>query len=209
VGGEPIGVAISPIDGTTFVANSNINSSSVSSFGAADVSTLQVNVTTTEGANPVAVAVDYVDQIALVANAGGSNVTVLNIAQVPPFVQTQASVSSQPTGVAFDPSTGNFIVPASLTNTLYYLNPTSGANSQGRVGIGPTSIAFNYLTNTIVTVNNASNTVSVVDATTQTVRANLSLLGAFLGSVAIVPNTNMCLIVDQVNNRLLIVPLPN
>jgi hypothetical protein len=37
----------------------------------------------------------------------------------------------------------------------------------------------------------------------------MSLQGAFLGSVAIVPNTNMCLIVDQVNNRLLFVPLPN
>ncbi len=209
VGGEPIGVAISPIDGTTLVTNSNINSSSISSFGAADIATLTVNVTSANGANPVAVAIDAIDQLALVTNAGGGNASLLNISQSPPVVQSQTNVSTQPTGVAFDPSSGNFIVAASLNNTLYFVNPTTGTSNAARVGIGPSSVAFNYLTNTAVTVNNASNTVSVIDATTQTVRANLSLQGAFLGSVAIVPNSNLCLIVDQVNNRLLLVPLPN
>jgi DNA-binding beta-propeller fold protein YncE len=209
VGGEPIGVAISPIDGTTFVANSNINSSSVSSFVATNISDLVVNATGAQGANPVALAVDPIDQLVLVANAGGSNVTTLDISQSPPVVKSTAPVQSQPTGVAFDSSTQNFLVVASLNNFLYVLNPTTGNVNAARVGIGPTSVAFNYLTNTAVTVNSGTNTVSVVDMTTQNVRANLSLPGAFLGSVAIVPNTNLCLIVDQQNNRLLLLPLPN
>jgi DNA-binding beta-propeller fold protein YncE len=209
VGGEPIGVAMSPIDGTTLVVNSNINSSSVSSFLPTDLTTLTVNLTATQGANPVAVAIDPIDQLALVVNAGGSSVSVLDISVVPPSLKSTAPVSTQPTGVAFDPSTLNFLVAASLNNSLYFLNPNSGNVSAARVGIAPTSVAYNYLTNTAVTVNSGTSTVSVVDATTQNVRANMSLQGAFLGSVAIVPNTNLCLIVDQVNNRLLLVPLPN
>jgi YVTN family beta-propeller protein len=209
VGGQPIGVAISPIDGTTFVANSDVNSSSVASFGAADIPNLVVNFTGTRGANPVALAVDPIDQIVLVANAGGNTVTALDMTQTPPTIKSTAPVLSQPTSVAFDSSTLNFIVAASTNNALYVLNPTTETTNAARVGIGPTAVAFNYLTNTAVTVNSASNTVSVMDMTTQNVRANLSLGGAFLGSVAIVPNTNLCLIVDQLNNRLLMVPLPN
>jgi hypothetical protein len=60
-----------------------------------------------------------------------------------------------------------------------------------------------------VTVNNASGTISVMDINDGRVKSNFALKGAFLGSVAIVPNTNVCLIVDQVNNRLLFVPMPD
>jgi DNA-binding beta-propeller fold protein YncE len=209
VGGQPIGVAISPIDGTAFVANSNVNSSNVSSFGATDLANLSVNITPTQGANPVALAFDPVDQLLLVANAGGNNVTVMDTTQIPPVVKSTAPVISQPTSVAFDPSTGNFLVAASLTNQIFFLNPVSDSVTSARIGIAPASLAYNFLTNTAVTVNTGSNTVSVIDVTNGAVRANMSLQGAFLGSVAIVPNTNMCLIVDQVNNRLLFVPLPN
>ena len=150
------------------------------------------------GASPVAVAIDVADLQALVANAGGNDVTLLDISVSPPNVLGTISIFSQPTGIAFDPLNKVLVVTASLNNTLFFVNPATNLTSSARIGINPSSIAFNYLTNTIVTVNNASGTVSVMDANTRTTVGNLAITGAFLGSVAIVPNTNLCLIVDQV-----------
>jgi len=210
VGGEPIGVAISPIDGTAFITNSSLNSDSVSSFATVGAATTAPSpVSTTAGVNPVAIAVDPVDLFALVVNAGGGNAMLLDISQSPPVVTATATIASQPTGVAYDPVNDLFIVAASLSNSLSFLNPTTQQISTARVGINPSAVAFNYLTNTAVTVNVASGTISVMDVTNRTVASNFALKGAQLGSVAIVPNTNIALVVDQVNNRLLIVPLPN
>jgi DNA-binding beta-propeller fold protein YncE len=207
VGGEPIGVAVSPIDGTTFVTNSNSNSNSLTTFTAGTPG--NGSSITPVGVSPVAVALDPFDQVALVLNAGGNNVNLLDISVNPPVITGSVSVFSQPTGVAFDPVNNIFIVTASLNNSLFFINPNTHQVSSARIGINPSAIAFNYISNTIVTVNNASGTISVMDATDRRVRSNLALKGAFLGSVAIIPNTNLCLIVDQVNNRLLFVPLPN
>ncbi len=208
VGGEPIGVAISPNDGTVFITNSNLNSDTVSSFNATLGSATTV-LTTTVGQSPVAIAVDPVDLVALVANAGEDSVQLLDISTSSPSVLTTVTVSSQPTGVAFNSSNNTFIVAASLSNSLFFYSPSSGLTTTARIGINPSAIAYNYLTNTAVTVNNASGTISVMDITDRRVRANFALKGAFLGSVAIVPNTNIAIIVDQVNNRVLFVPLPN
>ena len=207
VGGEPIGVAISPIDGTTFVTNSNSNSDTLTTFAAGTPA--NGSAVTPVGVSPVAIALDPFDQIALVLNAGGNNVNLLDISVSPPVVIGSLPVFSQPTGVTFDPVNNIFIVTASLNNSLFFINPVTHQVSSSRIGINPSAIAFNYITNTIVTVNNASGTISVMDATDRRVRSNFALKGALLGSVVIIPNTNLCLIVDQVNNRLLIVPLPN
>jgi DNA-binding beta-propeller fold protein YncE len=78
-----------------------------------------------------------------------------------------------------------------------------------RVGINPTSVAFNYLSSTIVTVNSISNTISVLDITDARVHANMGLKASQLGSIAIHPRTNIAAVVDQANNRLLLIPMPN
>ncbi|MFZ0821586.1 MAG: hypothetical protein WAM91_16095 [Candidatus Acidiferrales bacterium] len=208
VGDEPIGVAISTLDGTTFVTNSNANSDSVSSF-LAGTATLPTPNVTAVGVSPVAVAVDPFDLQALVANAGSNTVTLLDISAPIPNVISTFPVFSQPTSVVFDPVAKLFIVTASLNNSLFFINGATNQTSSARIGINPSAVAYNYLTNTIVTVNNASGTISVMDISDGRVKSNFPLKGAFLGSVAIIPNTNICLIVDQVNNRLLFVPLPD
>jgi DNA-binding beta-propeller fold protein YncE len=208
VGGEPIGVAISPIDGTTFVTNSNSNSDTVATFSATSPGSSPVSFVAA-GVAPAAIAIDIFDQVALVANAGANNVTLMDISSIPPSSLGSLPVFSQPTSVAFDPVNKVFIVAASLNNSLFFINPVSFQSASARVGINPSAIAFNYLTNTIVTVNEASGTISVMDATDRRVRSNMAIKGAFLGSVAIVPNTNIAIIADMVNNRVLFVPLPN
>jgi DNA-binding beta-propeller fold protein YncE len=209
VGIEPIGVDISPVDGTTLVTNSNVNSNSVTEFGAGEGPSAVTTLVGVCGA-PVAVAINPYDQQALVACAastGGSNIFLLNISSAPPSAISQATGPNQPTGVAFDPVTKLYVVTSSLGNSVFFINPANNQITSARDGINPFSIAFNYLTNTIVTVNALSNTVSVMDFGTRRVISNMGLKGALLGAVAILPRSNLVLIVDQVNNRLLMVPL--
>lgn len=207
VGIEPIGVAIDPLTGTTLVTNSNANSNSVSSFNVTQLGSATVN-TTNVGGGPVAVGVDTYDQLALVAAATGSSLTLLDISQTPPAATASLSGPNQPTSVAWDPVTKLFIVNSSLGNNLFFVNATSQQLSANRTGINPTSIAYNYLSSTIVSANSASSTISVMDITDGKIKANIGLKNSQLGAIAIVPKTNLALLVDQANNRLLLLPLP-
>jgi DNA-binding beta-propeller fold protein YncE len=77
-----------------------------------------------------------------------------------------------------------------------------------RSGINPTSIAYNFASGTLVTVNTASGTFSVMDMISRTIRDVLSIPGAPQFSVDIHPRTNLAVVVDQANNRVLLLPLP-
>jgi DNA-binding beta-propeller fold protein YncE len=209
-GVEPLGVAIDQTTGLALVTNSNANSNSITSFSASILAaTNTVQTSGSNGANPVSIAVDTVDQKALVANASGGTVTILDTSQTPPSPVASISGLSQPTSVAFDPVNKVFIVAASLGNAIFFVDPTSQQSNSVRVGINPTSVAYNYLTSTIVTVNSISSTISVLDITDLHVHANMGLQASQLGSVAIHPRTNIAAVVDSVNNRLLLIPMPN
>jgi YVTN family beta-propeller protein len=207
VGIEPIGVAIDPLTGTALVANSNANSNSISSFTVTQLGSATVN-TTNVGGGPVAVAIDTYDQLALVAAATNSSLTLVDISQTPPAATASLSGPNQPTAVAWDPVTKFFITNSSLGNTIFFVNASNQQLSANRAGINPTSLAYNYLTSTIVTANSASSTVSVMDITDGKIKANIGLKNSQLGSIAIVPKTNLALLVDQANSRLLLLPLP-
>lgn len=207
VGIEPTGVAISPLDGTVFVANFNGNSNSVSSFSATAAAG-QTATDTAVGSGPVAVAIDPVGQTAAVADASSSQITLLDLSNGSVTVAATLSGPDQPAGIVFDPVNKVYISTSSLGNNLIFLDPVTQQLRSTRIGINPTSIAYNFETSTIVTVNSLSSTVSVMDINDQHVKANLGLMGSLLGAVAIHPRTNLIYIVDQQNSRLLIVPLP-
>jgi len=207
VGIEPIGVAISPLDGTVFVANFNGNSNSVSSFSATAAAG-QTATDTAVGSGPAAVAIDPVGQTAAVADASSSQITLLDLSNGSVTVAATLSGPDQPAGIVFDPVNKVYISTSSLGNNLIFLDPVTQQLRSTRIGINPTSIAYNFETSTIVTVNSLSSTVSVMDINDQHVKANLGLMGSLLGAVAIHPRTNLIYIADQQNSRLLIVPLP-
>ena len=93
-----------------------------------------------------------------------------------------------------------------------------------RVGINPTAIAYNFRTSTLVSTNTASHTISVADFLAQKIRAVLTLppataansylaltlafQGALQYAVDIHPFTNIAVIADTANGRVLFVPLP-
>ena len=77
-----------------------------------------------------------------------------------------------------------------------------------RVGINPFSIAYNYQTGTMLTINSTSNTMSVVDAQTFSTQATLGLSSQSQFSAAMDNVSNTAVVVDQNNNRVLIVAMP-
>jgi DNA-binding beta-propeller fold protein YncE len=110
----------------------------------------------------------------------------------------------------FDPavSPGLFYITSSDGNVIGAFNPDNSQVQQIRVGINPTSIAYNMQTGTIVTVNTISNTISVIDSQTFKTRGTFGIGGSPQFSVAIHPRTNMAVIADQANNRVVLYPLP-
>jgi DNA-binding beta-propeller fold protein YncE len=76
------------------------------------------------------------------------------------------------------------------------------------VGFNPTSLDYNYRTSTLVTANALSQTLSVMDYLTGKVKAVIPLPVSQQFAVAIDPATNRAIVVDQNNNRVVIMPLP-
>jgi DNA-binding beta-propeller fold protein YncE len=137
---------------------------------------------------------------------------------------TAATTTSTPTGVVFDPAGGGvttgstgastqapgvFYSTGSEGNTIYVFNPSTGVATPAAVGINPTSLAVNPNTGTLLTVNSISNTISVLDTQTLKTVATMGVIGSTQFAAAIHPLTNMAVITDSTNNRLLILPLPN
>jgi DNA-binding beta-propeller fold protein YncE len=88
------------------------------------------------------------------------------------------------------------------------VSPSSLVATLVRVGINPTSLDYNPQTSTLVTVNSLSHTLSVMDFQTSQVKALLGVDGSSQFSVAIQPQTNLAVIADTKNNRVLLIPLP-
>jgi len=131
---------------------------------------------------------------------------------------SSGSVSGTPTGIVFDPAVitgtanpGVFFANSSGTNTITEFNPDTGTGSSVNVGINPTSLAVNPQTGALLTSNTVSNTASVVDIASSPFRTleTLGIPGSQTFGVAIDPFTNLAVIVDQANQRVLLFPMPN
>ena len=143
------------------------------------------------------------------------------------------SVTSTPNGIVFNPAvlagaaltstpgvppivttgtsnSGLFYVNSSGGNVISSFNPDSGQPVQTSVGINPTALAVNPQTGAILTSNFGGKSASVVDTVTNPKAVQtLGLPGSAQFGVAIDQFTNLAVIVDTANNRVLLVPMPN
>ena len=224
VGSQPNGVAINQETGIAVVANTGSNTVSAvnlmpllaSPVGAVTTSSVAVDQ------SPIAVAVDpdrgtdnrgLAVVTALLLNGASSPFGVLDVVDIGATVPVKGTsvttpVQATPTGVVFDPATTNFYATSSQGNLITAFNPDTGNSQSIRVGINPTSLAYNFRTSTILTVNALSNTISIVDSQTFRTRATLGIGGSSQFAAAIHPVTNLAVITDQTNNRVLLLPLP-
>jgi DNA-binding beta-propeller fold protein YncE len=221
VGTSPLGVAINQDTGAAVIANNGSNTVSLIDLTASTPKA--VNATVDQ--QPIAVAIDPdrgtnghgLAIVTALVQSGISTVTgaldVVDIGTGTPVRNANATASfltAAPTGIVFDAavSPGLFYVTESDGNLIGAFNPDTGQVTPIRVGINPTSIAYNLQTGTILTVNTASNTISVIDSQTFKTRGTFGISGSPQFAAAIHPRTNMAVIADQVNNRVILYPLP-
>ncbi|MBI3404038.1 MAG: hypothetical protein HY046_01095 [Acidobacteria bacterium] len=202
VGSGPLGVAIDPDSANAIVANSTANTVSVFP---SDIGGTPTTITVEQ--RPTAIAIDAVRGRAAVAHTTQNSVVFVAITGG--ATAGRATGFQVPSGIVYDPVRDKYIVASSLLNNLALLDPVSFQSQSVRVGINPTSIAYNRHSSTVVTVNTASNTMSVLDYNSLQVEDVFSIMAAPLFAVEIHPRTNIAVVVDQANNRILLVPLPH
>jgi DNA-binding beta-propeller fold protein YncE len=144
------------------------------------------------------------------------------------LVVGRTSGVAQPTGVVYDSLNHVFLVSDSLNNNIVIVSPLTFVPVFVRGGFNPSSIAYNLQTSTIVAVNAATGTLSVLDylcppstatpaCTSPQVRSTIGLVGSQISATAplgaktvdIDPLLNVAVLVDSENNRVLLIPLPN
>jgi len=203
---KPIGIAVHPGSGLVVVADSNASQLSLFDIASpATPSTLAVDV------GPSAPAIDPTRNIAAVAEAGSDKVVIVDLGAKQ--ILSRITGTALPTGAIYDPDTDNFLVASSTTNNIYsfHVDPASGLYSAPvgfSVGFNPTSLDYNYRTSTLVTGNALSQTLSVMDYLSGKVKAIIPISVSQQFGVAIDAATNRAVVVDQNNDRILIVPLP-
>ncbi|MGA7851952.1 MAG: hypothetical protein WCA15_01420 [Candidatus Acidiferrales bacterium] len=183
---------------------------------------------------PLAVAIDPAPNNDPSQNVGavtiGSQTSAIDLLVLPGGAVPIPPVSGLqlPTGVIFDAANQDFLAVDSLLNDLLIVDPLTG-QVLGVVftGINPTSLDYNFNSSTVVTSNAASTTLSILDyvcppnpngatsCPTPQVRDVIDVGGTNPSSEVIGPNAvaidsrlNLAVQVDQTNNRVLLVPLP-
>jgi DNA-binding beta-propeller fold protein YncE len=227
VGTAPSGVAIDQETNLAVIANTGSNTVStidLTPLTATPIGALApTNVAVDQ--NPIAVAIDpdrgtngrgLAVVTSLVLNGASSPFGALDAVDIglsTPARSTSAStsfLSSTPTGVVFDPSVtpALFYAVSTQGNVITAFNPDAGTTQTIKVGINPNAIAYNFQTGTILTVNSLSNTISIVDSQTFATKATLGIGGTSKFAAAIQAFTNLAVIADQANNRVILFPLP-
>jgi len=232
VGTTPSGVAIDQETNLAVVANTGSNN--VSTIDLTPIAQDPSNASKTLGTltpipvavdqNPIAVAIDpdrgtngrglaVVTSLLLNGAASPSGaLDAVDIGASTPARATSGStafLTATPTGVVFDPSVSLFYAVSTQGNVITAFNPDSGQTRTIQVGINPNAIAYNFQTGTILTVNSVNNTISIVDSQTFSTKATLGIGGSSKFAAAIQAFTNLAVIADQGNNRVILFPLPD
>jgi hypothetical protein len=196
----PIAIAIDPDRGTNNQGLAEVTGLQITSSGPAgalypvDIGLATPTLSTSISIGGVTSAPNgIVFNPAVLAGASPNTLTGLN-----PIVTTGTSNS------------GLFYVNSSGGNVITSFNPDNGQPNQTHVGINPTALAINPQSGAILTSNFGGKSASIVDTVTspKTVQT-LGLPGSAQFGVAIDQFTNLAVIVDQANNRVLLFPMPN
>jgi DNA-binding beta-propeller fold protein YncE len=203
---KPIGIAVHPGTGQVVVADSN--ASQLSFF---DIASPGTPSTLTVDVGPNAPAIDPTRNVAAVAEGASDKVVIVDLSSKQ--ILSRIPGVAFPTGAIYDPDSDNFLVTSSTTNNVYsfHVDPTQGVYSPPlgySVGFNPTSLDYNYRTSTLVTGNALAQTLSVLDFLTGKVKAVIPISLSQQFALAIDPRSNRAVVVDQNNNRILILPLP-
>ena len=225
----PTGVAINQDSATGVVTNTNPGSSTT----LGSVSTVSLTAaTSTQGPtidhNPIAVAIDPNPSFPYAAVATDSSTSSVDFINLPISTLVGRTTGlSNPTGIVFDPVNQVFLAANSLQNQVVIIDPTSFLPTPIAVGIGPTSLDYNFQTRTLVTVDSVSHSMSILGYSCPPSLAAPACVGPQVSTViglggneltapvfgpnavAIDPILNLAVLIDEDNNQVLLVPLPH
>ncbi len=231
----PIGVAVDQYSGLAAITDTLVlspnNAGYLSSFVVVGAAAGATAASVPTDYVPLAVAIDPAinnDVTQVVAGVTtASNNNGLDLMPLPGGTITRVPMFF-PTGVVFDALNQVFLVTDSTANVVNIVDPlTSKQTSSISTGINPTSIDYNFNSSTLVTSNASSNTLSILayvcppnpngisNCPVPQVREILDVGGVLPAvvqgpnSIAIDPRLNLAVQIDQANNRILLVPLPN
>jgi YVTN family beta-propeller protein len=234
---QPVGVAVNEDTLVAAITNSATSSltnpSAISSVSFVDITTATAILNPPAiDEDPIAVAIDPTLNLVataceLVPTSTTQQAGALDIGTVNGNPSSTRVFGLQiPTGVIFDPVSQVFMVANSAMNQVLIVDPVTFKPTPIRAGIDPTSLDYNFQTSTLVTVNSASNTLSILDYVCPPTGVNpacgapqVRTILEFSGSqsfstllqfaVAVDPKLNLAAVVDTANSRLLLVPLPH
>jgi hypothetical protein len=223
VGISPSGVTIDQDHAYALIANtgsSTVSLIDLTALIATPVGT-PVAVPIAVDAQPFAIAVDpnravavvtALQQVSVATISGALDVITLTGTPAKSTSASISSLSSTPTGIVYDPAPNPalFYTTSPQLNSIYSFDPDTGGTQSVRVGVNPFSIAYNYQTGTLLSVNAAStgNSISVIDSQTQSTQATVGI-GSQAQFAAAMDNVyGTAVIADQNNNRVLFVPMP-
>ncbi len=229
-GSGPIGAAADDATGEVAIANSVANTVTVVNAVTGGTNSIST------GQRPIAVGFNYVNHQVAVAASSGNTVGISDGgagSQNQTFsVNAPTSVIYDPvptdcgsnTNGTTTNTTGCFIANSSTGNSVSVIDPVSSIQTTFRIGINPTAIAYNYRTSTLISTNTGSHTLTVADFLGQKIRAvmtlpptatansdlalSLAFAGALEYAVDIHPFTNIAVVADTANGKVLFVPLP-
>jgi DNA-binding beta-propeller fold protein YncE len=228
---QPTGVGINADTAFAAITNTNASASPAPST-VSFISLPDTGTTATLGdspqvdQDPIAVAFDpTLDYAGVVTASQSSSLDLLDAASI--SIIKAITGFQLPTGIVFDPVNQDFLLVDSVVNDVYIVDPSSFLSTGVRVGINPTSLDYNFQDSTLVTANASSNTLSVVSYVCPPIPGgpvicaapqarDVLAVGGLLNpaSVVVGPNSvaidlrlNLAVLVDQSNNRILLVPL--
>jgi DNA-binding beta-propeller fold protein YncE len=220
-------VAINPENGQAIIANTGSNTISAIDLSLLLGSSPATSLTATSvgvDQQPIAVAIDpdrgtsgrglAVVSAQQIGGSGSSGVLdVVDLGTSPPTKSTTAGtgfLAGALTGLIFDPTSTLFYATSSTGNVVTAFNPDNSRTNTTPVGVNPTSLALNPQTGALLTINSGSNTISIVDTLSNPfrTRATLGISGSGQYGAAIHPRTNIAVIADPANKRVLLFPMP-
>jgi DNA-binding beta-propeller fold protein YncE len=178
-------------------------------------------------------ASDPTQSVTVVATAAGLNqstgagTSALDFLSSNGTLLPRVSSLNLPTDVVFDPVSQVFMATDSTGNNVLIVDPGSNPLATIAASINPTSIDYNYNTSALVTANSATSTISIIDyvcAPNSGANCPTPHVQSIFGVGSLVPSSavpvgvkavgidlrlNLIVLVDELNNRVLLVPMLN
>jgi len=185
VGSHPEAICISPDGSRLYVADVNSNAVSV-----INTQTNLVVATIVVGSSPSGIAVSADGKKVYVANSGSGNVSV--IATATNTVSSTANCGASPAGIALSPDGGTLYVCNTSAGMVTALNTQTFGIQTINVGSKPSGISITADGTRVYETNSGSNTLGVIDATSNTLLATIPTGSGPLSMGSFIKNGSGC-----------------